>query len=69
MWRDARPQLFPGLFTGIIAGAVLLVALNVAPAEVQRASETFHIPVSARLLYGGITEEILMRWGLMMGIA
>lgn len=65
VWRAAKPQLLPGALTGLVAGAVLFIAVQAAPLEVQSAAPAFNIPVSARLLYGGITEEILMRWGLM----
>lgn len=33
--------------------------------EVQ---ERFDLPLSARMLYGGITEELLLRWGLMTAL-
>ena len=60
-----RPQLAPGLLGGL-AGGALLVALSYAPPpELAAAAKALSFPLSARVLYGGITEELLLRWGLM----
>lgn len=64
-WQALRPQLVPGMLAGLASGIVLLIAVRYAPPEILAAGAKFRIPASARLLYGGITEEILMRWGLM----
>lgn len=69
IWAALKPQLIPGVLMGLAAGAVLLIAMQAAPPELQSAGSAFHVPASAKLLYGGITEEILMRWGLMTLIA
>ena len=66
-----RPQLLPGVVGAVIgAGSVLLSAAVFKPfltAEtIQRVSKfQALLPIPTRLLYGGITEEVLMRWGLM----
>jgi hypothetical protein len=69
---DAGPlhaQWLPGLAGGA-AGAVLLLAFaRFAPPSLAGLQERFTMPLSARLLYGGITEEILVRWGLMTVLA
>ena len=69
VWEALKPQLLPGLLAGLASGAVLMAALHFAPPEILAASAKLRIPVAARLLYGGITEEILMRWGLMTLLA
>ncbi len=60
-----RPQLAPGLLGGLAGGALLVVLSYFPPPELAAAAATFSFPLSARLLYGGITEEIMLRWGLM----
>ena len=64
-----KPQLLPALIGGT-AGGILLIAFfalmqGQLPAEFLAASETLALPWYTRLLYGGITEEILVRWGIM----
>ncbi|WP_217648525.1 CPBP family glutamic-type intramembrane protease [Halomonas sp. QHL1] len=36
-----------------------------SPAEIAEVEQQFTVPLLARVLYGGITEELLLRWGLM----
>jgi membrane protease YdiL (CAAX protease family) len=64
-----RPQLLPGLIAGVLAGIALFAALRYAPAAVAQLQDRFAIPIVARVLYGGITEELLLRWGLMTALA
>lgn len=60
-----KPQLFPALLAGIVVAAFLVYLNEAAPPEIQALGTRFEIPLIAKVLYGGITEEILMRWGLM----
>lgn len=63
-WRALRPQWLPGLAGGVLAGVLLWGLIATAPdaaAPVHSAS----LPLAVRLLYGGVTEEVLLRWGLM----
>ena len=60
-----RPQMVPGLLGGLAGGAFLAILSSAPPPELAAAAETFSFPLSARVLYGGITEELLLRWGLM----
>jgi hypothetical protein len=60
-----RPQLLPGLIAGVLGGMVLSAAGRYAPAALVEIQERFNLPLLARILYGGITEELLLRWGLM----
>ncbi|HKP36621.1 MAG TPA: CPBP family glutamic-type intramembrane protease [Pyrinomonadaceae bacterium] len=65
------PQIIPGLVSGVL-GAIALLATWILlkpflpPLFVSRA-EKFNttMPALTRLLYGGITEELLLRWGLL----
>ncbi|GMV30299.1 MAG: hypothetical protein AMXMBFR59_24240 [Rhodanobacteraceae bacterium] len=60
-----RRQLMPALVAGVATGLFLSAMTRTAPAALLAAGATVDIPLSAKLLYGGATEEILMRWGLM----
>jgi membrane protease YdiL (CAAX protease family) len=64
-----RPQLLPSLIAGVLGGISLFTAFRYAPAAVAQLQDRFAIPIVARVLYGGITEEILLRWGLMTALA
>ena len=60
-----RPQWLPGLCGGVL-GAVWLWGLSLLqPAALQPADPASAMPLAVKLLYGGITEELLMRWGVM----
>ena len=66
-----KPQIIPGLIGGLAGGvAIVLTALLskpfLSPEVVARIAELGrHVPLPTRLLYGGVTEELLLRWGLM----
>lgn len=66
-----KPQIIPGLIGGLVGGLaiVLSAALTkpfLAPEVIQRIGDFGGVlPLPTRLLYGGITEEVLLRWGLM----
>lgn len=60
-----RSQLVPATIAGVLIGGFLVYLTGAAPAELQALGAQFRIPLAAKLLYGGVTEEILMRWGLM----
>lgn len=71
-WVEAlRPQVGPGVLGSVVgAASILLSAVVFKPfmtAEtISRISEiTKLLPLPMRFLYGGITEEVLLRWGLM----
>lgn len=58
-----------GIAGGIIAGGLLSFITNIftplLPREFLQLSESIGTSLPARFLYGGITEEIMMRFGLM----
>jgi membrane protease YdiL (CAAX protease family) len=66
-----KPQIAPGLIGGLAGGIAIVASWVLArpflpPAFVARAEEFNKLlPFLTRLLYGGITEELLIRWGLM----
>lgn len=65
-YRTIIPQLLPGLLGGLGNGLLLIgisiLSRSLLPPEFLTAAPT---PLPIRFLYGGITEEILMRWGVM----
>lgn len=65
VWAALEPQLIPAAIVGFFVGGLLLFLGRTAPSELLALGQTVEIPVAAKLLYGGVTEEILMRWGLM----
>ena len=66
-----RPQLLPGIFGALISapaiiGCWLLWKRFLSPSFVRSAAEFSRmLPPTTRILYGGITEELLLRWGFM----
>jgi hypothetical protein len=71
VFKALRPQLAPGVVGGIVGGlcVVLVSVLSrpfLLPATIDRVSRfTKLVPLPTRILSGGITEELLLRWGLM----
>ena len=63
-----RSQLPPGLIAGVLGGILLFAAFRYAPGAVAKLQDRFAIPIVARVLYGGFTEELLLRWGLMTAL-
>lgn len=63
-----RSQFLPGLIAGVPGGLLLFAVFRYAPASLVEVQERFAIPLVARVLYGGITEELLLRWGLMTAL-
>lgn len=68
VWVALKPQLLPAVIVGCIVGVLLVVLTKVAPAEIAKIGQAFDIPLAAKLLYGGVTEEVIMRWGLMSAL-
>lgn len=62
----ARKQLLPGAVGAVLGALVLRVHELFTPRQLIEANEQFPpLPAAVRLLYGGVTEELLLRWGLM----
>ena len=57
--------LIPGIVGGLAGGLLLLVASRFTPSALVPLLDKYSFPLVTRVLYGGITEEVLVRWGLM----
>lgn len=66
-----KPQIVPGLVGGLLGGIAIILSWVLwkpflPPEFVTRAEQLNRfLPFLTRLLYGGITEELLLRWGVM----
>jgi len=66
-----KPQIVPGVVAGLLSGAALVLSWVVAKPFftdefITRAQEfNKFLPHITRFLYGGLTEELLLRWGFM----
>ena len=60
-----KPQIMPGFIAGAVGGLLLFASLRWSPAAIAALQGQFNPPLYARVLYGGMTEEVLLRWGLM----
>lgn len=64
-----RPELLPGVVGGALGGLGLFAIGGYAsPAALAQVEQRFSLPILARVLYGGVTEELLLRWGLMTAL-
>jgi hypothetical protein len=66
-----KPQIAPGLIGGFLGGIAIILSWVLwkpfLPPEFGVRAEQLNrfLPFPTRLLYGGITEELLLRWGVM----
>lgn len=66
-----KPQILPGVIAGLASGVAIVASWVVAKpflsAEFVTRAQEFNklLPHITRLLYGGFTEELLLRWGMM----
>ena len=60
-----RVQVLPGVVGGVLGAVVLWIFSLATPELLRQVAANFPMPAVARLLYGGITEELVLRWGLM----
>lgn len=60
-----KPQVVPGLVGGALGAIVILGFYAFAPESLKAIQPSTPLPLVVRVLYGGITEEVLVRWGLM----
>ena len=67
------PKLYPmlivgiggGIFSGLLITITTLLFQSYLPDEFLQLNESFHPGLAVRFLYGGITEEIIVRFGIM----
>lgn len=70
-WAALRPQILPGVIAGLLSGAAItaiwLIARPSMTEQFIARAEGFNkmMPAAVRFLYGGLTEELLLRWGVM----
>lgn len=64
-WPALRRQCGPALLGGLVVAALLVMLTRIAPAELRHLGASYELPLVVKLLYGGVTEELLVRWGLM----
>jgi len=66
---EFKPQIIPAFLCGILGGIfIALFSLNFQaqlPQEFLLAAKKLSMPWYTRIFYGGIAEELLVRWGLM----
>ena len=60
-----RAQVVPGVWGGVAGAAWLWALAQAAPTALQPSDPASAMPLVAKLLYGGVTEELLVRWGVM----
>ena len=69
--RALRPQIIPGLIGGLLGGIAIILSWVLGkpllPPEFAARAEQLNkfLPLITRLLSGGITEELLLRWGVL----
>ncbi len=70
-FRALMPQIVPGLIGGLVGGIAIIASgllwKPYLPAQLLSRAAGFNkiLPALTRILYGGITEELLLRWGFM----
>jgi membrane protease YdiL (CAAX protease family) len=71
VFAKLKPQIGPGIVAGVVSGIAIITAWLIAKpylsSEFIARAEEFNriLPHATRLLYGGLTEEVLLRWGFM----
>ena len=63
--KAIQPTLLGGILGGLLMVVFGFISMPYLPAEFVEIGEQLSPPWYTRLLYGGITEEILIRWGMM----
>lgn len=66
-YEKIRPQFFPACFVGIVAALFIYGLSFLRPKELSIAALNINpiFTILTGVLYGGLTEEILLRWGVM----
>ena len=71
IWEPLRPQIIPGIIGGLVAAIAIILTAYIAgphlPADAGEKISGFLalMPLVTRMLYGGIIEELLLRWGFL----
>lgn len=64
-WPVLARQLPAAATAGLVVGLALVAFAAMIDAELTGPAATFNLPLVTKLLYGGIVEELLLRWGVM----
>ena len=64
-WRGIRFLSLPGLAGGIVGAAWLVTLVMLWPESLSVVDPVYSLPLLPKLLYGGITSELLLRYGVM----
>ena len=73
LFKQKLPNLYPllivgiggGIFSGLLITVTTLIFQPYLPMDFLQLDQNFHANLAVRFLYGGITEEIIMRFGIM----
>src|SRR5690606_6794648 len=69
-WAGALRRALPAALAGGVLGAAILLAYAFITAGAYGGhAEAVELPMVTRVLYGGVVEEIMMRWGLLSLLA
>ena len=67
-WRGVRVLSLPGVAGGVIGAAWLVTLAVVWPESMSFVDPVYGLPLWPKLLYGAITEELLLRLGMLTGV-
>lgn len=67
-WSALKPRILPAAVVGLVVGSLLAGLTSQSPEPLRALGAAVELPLWIKMLYGGITEEILMRWGLMTAL-
>lgn len=60
-----KHHITPTMGIGLLAGAIIFLANTFGPEAWVQAQASYYPSLATRVLYGGITEELFLRWGFM----
>lgn len=64
-WRGMRVLSLPGLAGGVVGAAWMVTLAMVWPESMAFVAPVYDLPLLPKILYGGFTEELLLRFGLL----
>jgi hypothetical protein len=67
--RLMQSRLWPAIAGAAVGASILLLHASLLPPALREWQQQNALPLIVRVLYGGFTEEILVRWGLMTSLA
>lgn len=64
-WRGIRFLSLPGVAGGVVGAAWLVTLAMLWPENLSVVDPVYSLPLWHKMLYGGLTEELLLRYGVM----